>query len=746
MFVMKGLLKNALLAVLLIQSAFLFSCRKDDPDTVDPASVKLQLKSTTTTSITFSVVPENAVSFSYAVAKSGEIGNAEFITVESGDSTEITVSSLEPQTNYTVAAKAVNEVGQESETVTVEALTTSEASIAIELLEAGSKSVKFKVSPLNAARYGYACVPTAEAETCELNEVGDGEVAEYEIKDLVPASNYTIVAQAFSASGEESKRVYRAFRTEVDPYVELGEVTVSDVDANVAIVTENVQKLYYTLVKSGEQPSEDAYKVIDMKENPVKSLSFFELEPETGYTVYMYGENINGYCGEPVSKEMTTLAESESDLKMAISDVTSLDAMVTMTFNTEVYSKVCWIADTPEAIPDPSAFNWDEAINQIWTARTVWDYESGTPFSIANSFSSRLAVKPAMTIRVGCVPRDAENNILVEKAIWKDVMLEDLIFGASDAAVEMEITKTSHRGLDYSVSSNGANGYYYSIGLADMVNSDIEAYIAQYVLKSEFVTDFSIKYNVDNLEIGKDYVFVAVPADAQGRFGNYYTKEFSTKPVNTDGKGVVNTELVETNYTYLKFDCTLDENTVRLYWHYFKSGTEDEQTATNTLLSSFDYVTDRERSVYVARYVECDTDYEVWFCAEDEDGNLSPIQKETYHTKAPLFDGTGNVEVKTSLSGTTYYIDIKPDENVGRYWYGVIMESMVNDFGKDTWFINQIMSVSYLDEVTGEPVYGNTPHTGEYNGSGSCWGSNYIILIAEDKDGRTLPIVKHKIE
>lgn len=737
--------KAALFAFLL--SGIAVSCEKPEPNTVLPASVEIKVESTTSTSISFVLNPENAVEMSYAVAVKGSEEIPEFTLVESGDTTSITVSDLLEETDYIIYANATNIKGEVCDNVSVDARTTSSAQISIELVEARAKELTFKLTPVNAARYGYAVSDPSSAETCKLTMVENGDENEYTIENLTPATNYTIVAQAFAQDGTESERTYRAVRTETDAVVTIDNVSAEDIFAKAEFTTANVSALYYAVVPSGEEPVEDNFSQISLSEDGTSSVSFYELTPESDYTVHMYGVSGTGYVGDTVSADFTTLAEMERDMKVVISDITSLDATVTVTFDEEKYSRIHWIANTPDVIGDPSAFDWNNAVNVVWTAKTINTGNNGYPLSLANSFSN--VVKPGVTIRVGFCPADPERTILTDQAQWYDVTFSNLQFGESDATVQINQTYLSHREIRYTITTENAAGYY--IGIADPSwKDDLEMFISSRVLQSELKTDFGTERTSAgdaDIKIGTDgYQIVVVPVDEQNRMGNYVTYEFASKSINTDGKGQVNVELIHTDYTYFKFDCTLDDQTETLYYFVNNGEFTNDDDCIEELVCGFNYLTESNTAAMVVD--KCNTDYDIYFCAVDKDGNMSEIWKQTMKTKTPEFDGTGTVDVQVTSDGLNYTVTTTPDENISRYWVTAVTASSVAEHeGDDTWFVNNACYIGARNKIIGkDPTYDSSEYlTGPGEISGVAYGSNYIVVVAEDTAGKLIPVIKTPI-
>lgn len=724
--------------------AFFSSCEKDETQAL-PASVRISINSTTASSIGFSLVPQNAVSMAYAVKQASEEGDPEFNVVESGDSTFIKVENLVENTTYVIYANATNQAGETSGNVSQEAVTTSNAQISIELLQAGAKSLTFLLKPVNAARMGYAVVLPYESETCELVMEETGMEKEITKDGLEPNTSYTIVAQAFNSDGDASERTFRSVRTEKDPAVSINEVKPSYSDATINFTCSDVVSLHYAVTEAGSDPAEADFKTIS-EIGDKTSLTVYGLEPETEYTVHMYGTGQSGYVGDTAACDFTTTAEGDANLSVRISDVTSLDAMVTVNFKTDTIRDVAWIAGTAESLGDPEAFDWNTAISVNWTAKTINSGMIDYPMSLSGSWPN-LGISPGGTVLVGFCPRGAKSRgVLTEQAIWKEITFDELHFGTSQVSVSVNASRLSHRRVDFTVTTDDAHGYYYGVEKTSNLQTqeNLEYYVMNYLMKGYtggLLSDFGTLKMQDGLEPGTPYTIVVLPVDVNGGMGEIVTYEFESKPVNTDGKASVNFEITEVFYTYVKFSAELDSETECLYYYFFDPSKEryTEEFCTSELLLKQYYVS--ESSVIGIATNEfdnigCNRDYQLWLCAEDKDGNLSAITKQAIHTKAPVFDGNAVVDIQINGSDVRFV----PDTNTAKYWYGYLIEGVVD--GGDEAIVNAIMNVHH--SMGGDLVFDNAPCEGE--ATDIIYDGYTICVIAEDIQGRLSPIIKRKIE
>ena len=108
---------------------------------------------------------------------------------------------------------------------------------------------------MNAVSVSYAVAgPEEDVETMELpNKSESGEQQEFTEDGLSEDTNYTIVATAANASGEESKRAYRTVRTDVSPVVEITSVEPESDQTRVSVKIANAVQYAWSCVESGRK-------------------------------------------------------------------------------------------------------------------------------------------------------------------------------------------------------------------------------------------------------------------------------------------------------------------------------------------------------------------------------------------------------------------------------------------------------------------------------------------------------------
>ena len=241
----------------------LTSCKQEDP--AKEATISLKVTSATSESIAFEITTENAKTFSYAVGKTSEISAAEYKTqdADNGNPVKLETTGLQANTEYTIKAFATNTEGRNTNEVAQTATTSESASIRIEILEKTSHSVKFKLTPLNAIRYAYTIVETSsEIETVPLDKIIDQDSeSEFEETGLKENTNYSIIAAATNAEGEESERTYMSVLTEIEPVITVSEIQPSFNQAIVSLYSDNASGYGYAAVEKGkEMPQRSSFK------------------------------------------------------------------------------------------------------------------------------------------------------------------------------------------------------------------------------------------------------------------------------------------------------------------------------------------------------------------------------------------------------------------------------------------------------------------------------------------------------
>ncbi len=715
------------------------ACKPEDP-AADPASISITLESVTTESISFKLAPENAVSYAYACVPAAEASTASFISVEGGEEASFTVDGLIPETEYVIMANATNADGLVCDNVSETVTTSTRPLVQVEVLSYTAHEVSFKVTPVNAVSYKYGVLAAADAETGELSESVDGsEGGEYTVDGLESLTSYVVAAEAVGSDGSLSERVFKSFKTEQNPIVEVAGIQTDMTSATVSLKYTGVAAVNYAVTEKGaEAPAEFERKAVQGTE-PSK-LYFYNLEQNTEYVLHVYGENRNGYAGETVEQDFSTTDTADSDHSVVITSVTSFDAEFDVQWDTEKYGKCYWIAGTPDEIGDPDSFDWQAHVDD-YSAKTIWN--PGV------NYLNRFSPEAGEMYRVGFVFADKEGTLVPETAVWKDIQLLEITFGEASCTVEIEQLSVAFSQVNYRISNNGAAGFYFGYQKKSVIK-DLETY-AKGLTNSQYSplrTDFDSELKETDLEAGVDWIFVAVPVDENGLYGEIASLEITTPEVCvTDGKGSIDVSIAETDFLNVTFHIDFDENTHHVcYVRYY--GTEIWASSDETVLQE---MTKQQRSIEnegeFGLMTNLNTPLNVWFAAVDSEGKWNDLQKFVAEPKEFAFTGTGSVDVEvdglTSESGSTRHqvkFTMTPDENVDYYYYRVTDQwSIEND---EMRFAEQFLNAP---EGTYPKTYGVHEETGS-DGNG-VWFSGEelcIVIMPIDKNGNPCPLIRFR--
>ena len=714
------------------------SCEPQQTET--PLSeVSLSIGATTSGSIEFTVTPdENAVCFYYTCVPSADTLSASYTRVDDAAPVTVTEDGLAEEVEYTVMAYAENIAGMPGPVAKATAFTTSAPQISVTLIESASTTVRFKISAVNADGYSYGVLRSSEAADGSLTGRSENtEETEYAVDTLAPMTSYAIVAQAENAAGETSERKMVAFKTDVLPVVEVGEITADLTSAVISLSWKDSYTVYYALVPNGTEPEE--YMTIRPEGGATEDiLSFYELTGDTEYTFMAFGESEKGNCGDTVSVNFIT-TDVDSDHKVTVSDVSSYDAKFTATWDTGKYSGCWWYAGLSSEL-DPSSFDWDDAIS-TYKARRAYN---GSKVSLS-SFSP----VSSECYMVGFIFLDTEGNPVPESVIWKEVQLDQISFGDSDCTVEIEEVSVSYSMLRYIITGTGAAQYYMGVTPKQSID-DLNEY-ALSVLKSSPSNIFGeIMYRSELLS-DMEYTAVVIPVDEDGRFGMYTTLDFRTEAEGFNGSGEMEVSLKNASWCSATFDVQLGDNTQRGVYYYSLTplGSEEE------IFEALDLASKQELSIPESGDLKVVTQYNnaytnvvqyVAFAAIDEAGRLSSLQTFETPLKDLVFDGTGEVAFRidnVAKSGQVYLLDytMTPSDEVDYYYYRI-----VNNFTND-YLTDERIAVEFITlENSYTPVYGELSTNSPKGSEPSPGANSYILIMPVDKSGRLCTPIRQLIE
>lgn len=695
-----------------------FSCKKEKE--AAPASVKIEITSTTASSVSFSIVSENASEVYYAVVKDGQDPVSSYEKAE-GDLSllEIEKTGLEENTEYQISAYALNQDGIKSDVTSVSAITGILPLVSIEVNSYTDTSVVFTVKPVNAVSFDYCVVKSDEAETSVPGiHIDGGEAREIEVDGLEQGTRYMVMASSVNADGVVSEIISKEFITEETPVLSVKDVYTDETSAIISVEYENASKMYYALTSKGDaEPSEEDF--VKFSRN---TIYLYDLEAGKEYTVWMYAENRKGYAGKVISVDFTAEAGEDRGFGAVIYDITAFDANVKVSWDSEKYSCAYWIVGSLADVGEPEDFNWEEGIS-LSTVKSI-SYQGNFRFST-------FGVKSGELYRFGIVFADKEGNIDSSTSIWRDVQLDEIVFGVADCSAELEEISHSYNRLSYRIKNNGSAGYYFGYSLKDNVY-EIEDY-AKNVTKGTIRTDFDTDLLLQNLAVEKEYIVVVVPVDAEGNLGDYDYLEFKTDKIELKGNSSVEVNVSDVGYVDLTVDVAFGENTMQVA--YFKSTVDktDEDALLSCAMSSMKV---NESGQIKISYLLSDSEVYLWFVSIDKDGNLGNLVKVEASTKKIEFNGTGSVNVSLDEIGEgdmyNCTFTLMPESNIVKYYYTSLSKNYM-DSNTDIKISEYLMQVGKeADNVLTD--------------TRQMFSPEYLVVLPVDKDGNLCNLIKRFVK
>lgn len=607
------------------------SCDRQEPEVLKDATLELSVKATTTESITFEITSQDAVKVYYSVTEAGEAENYVSVDAENGAPMSFTVDGLVPETEYTIRAYAENQEGKKSETVEEKVTTTTAASLKIEILEKGSKDVKFLLKPVNAVSMKYAVASgSSDVQTVELTEaVESGEETEITVDGLTENTSYTVVAVAVNASGEESERAFATFKTEQEPVVEILSIDAEYNQAKVSIRLTNAAKYGYALVTKGSAaPEEGDYKVVE----PETSETYFmltELEQLTEYTVYVYGVNGKGYIGESVTKDFTTAEYVKAPFEIVTSDISSTGAAVDVTFNSDDYSGFYYVSGSDSNV-DPETWDWAAKIEAGTSRPKYKQYSSDQHFRI-ETWDPSYSLKLEGVYNVGGVPIKHDGTADIEAAVWQTIQLKPVVFGESSLKLNVNSVAISVSSWKFNVTTDSeeADCFYYCNISGDLTSSskeELEEEISKRSLTKQPIFKFGTDTIQQYMQAESIYTFLFVARDKDGKLSEVLPYKIETKPLDFEGDATCTVLQGELESKSIAFDCKLDEGTVKVVYAYtIKNSSYQESTILKSLkVNSRTFITSDQEVEFKNLY--SGYEYVFGFCPVDEDGIPGKVQ------------------------------------------------------------------------------------------------------------------------
>ena len=727
------------------------SCKQEDE--AKEATISLEITGTTTESITFEITTENAATYSYAFAKNAEIGAAEYVTeqAQNGSAVKIEKRGLEAETEYTVKAYATNADGKECMEAVETATTTSAASVKIQTVSKTSSSITFRLVPMNAVSVSYAVAgPEEDVETMELpNKSEGGEEQEFTEEGLSEDTNYTIVATATNASGEESARSYVTVRTETEPVIEITGITPSSDQATVTVNVEKAAQFAWAYSeKGGEMPERTDFRKVAVQ-NAANTFIISPLEESTDYTVYAYGITSGGYEGSVISEDFATTEYVEKPFEITVSNVTSTDADVAVTFDKESYSSYYFVIGSEVWLPSIDDYDFEAEYNAFFSPMKPMLCTENTSIRLSE-FSQDKSLDLEKLYNIGGVPVMSDGTVDKDAMIWRQITLEPVAFGDASVSPSLEVMSIGMDKVSVDLEVSGTDGLECVYLGVEPASSGEDAAVRNILdgPRTSF-RDFSI-FQRDTvfswLQPGTEYYVVMIAKDKDGRL-NKAVQKIATKDVTEQGSATARVGEPVSEPNRVTFNVTLDQGTSSvLYSSQIKDEWYDESSFLRTLKVN-NYNSISESGEISFDFLSAETNYVFGFCAVGEDGTLGKHYIIDASTSSYVFDGNQDAKVEIRLDGVKkneiYGYNVKftavPNEHVSKYYFAFSDTDNASYFTQAS-FVDKCMQ-GMLMEYSGENSFTGFDGTGE-----SCGPKATLWVLAVDTDGKLVPISETKIE
>lgn len=728
------------------------SCKQEDE--AKEATISLEITGTTTESITFEITTENAATYSYAFAKSADIAAAEYVTedAQNGSAVKIERTGLEADTEYTVKAYASNADGKNSLEAVETATTTSAASVKIQEVSKTSSSITFRLVPMNAVSVSYAVAdPDEDVESMELlNKSESGEEQEFTEEDLLEDTNYTIVATATNASGEESARSYLTVKTETEPVIEITGIVPSSDQASVTVSVANAAQFAWAYSEKGSgAPEKETFRKVTVQ-NEVNTFIISPLEESTDYTVYVYGITSGRYEGKIISENFTTTEYIEKPFEITVGNITSTDADVTVTFDKDIYSSYYFVIGSEEWIESIEDYDFENEYNAFFSSTKPILGTENMEMCISE-FDPGKNLSLEKIYYIGGVPIKADGTVDESAKIWRQITLSPLVFGDASVTPSFDVTSTQMDNftIDMDVTPVENLDCIY-IGSVPVSEGDEDNAVRTLLgWSSSKVKDLSILDRDTTLAYrnpGVEYYVVLIAKDKDGRL-NKAVQKVATKSVTDQGDATAQIGEPELGPNSAVFNVTFDPGTVSVLYN---SQVKDEWFDENSFLRSLkvnNYNSISESGEISFDFLSAETNYVFGFCAVAEDGTLGKHYIIEASTSSYVFDGNQDAKVEIRLDGVTanaiYGYNVKftavPNEYVSKYYFAFSDTDNASYFTKAS-FVDQCMQGMFM-EYSGEQSFTGWDGSGE-----SCGPKATLWVLAVDTDGKLVPISETKIE
>lgn len=718
------------------------SCKKNE--VAKEAKVDLSIIATSTSSVTFELIAEEAVKVSYCIFRSNDIPSSEYIDIEKPGSEplRITINDLEENTEYTVSANATNKDGKTCQDVTALVTTTVKSSVDIEIKRWTSSGVTFSLNPVNAISCSYAVVKSdSDVENVDLTESVEIPLEkELVVNGLDEDTKYTIVAAAFNSSGEISERAYQSFRTEKEPFVDIKDIIIEGNQINVKILLENaVSYAYYVVKKNEEYPGLEEFKKIDA---PAGENSFLvsNLDYMQDYVLLVCGMTSNDYAGKLVEKEFKTGEKVIRSFDISIEKIQSNDAIIDINIDNGIYSEYYVVLGKQKDIGNPEEYDWIANIESEYTFPILKQFRENVTFNLREYDESR-GISPEQLYMIGGIPRKQDGSLDSEAVIWRPIQLKEVVIGESPFSCELEIIGTGYDAVKYRVKTDSEEVERFYMGYFDRHGVVLDEIVESILGKKPLVTfneDLYLKSAYANITMA------VIGVDNEGRLTNAISREITFKDLDYHGDFDADVEVVSSSRTSIVFDVEIPDDINRIAYHFVPEDKYDEQTFIKNLKCLNNKII-QESGEFLVDGLLPETKYVFAFMPIselEEPGNVKMIN---VSTEGLVFDGDERANVSVNITQVTdrgtgsYKIQgsLIANEYVSKYYM-----TAKSDSNPDLTYATFVERVGkgWFKECTGESQI-----TG-FGGGMSIGSNGYIWILPYDNEGKMCKIIEYKVE
>ncbi len=725
------------------------SCKETEK--TKPATVSLQIVSTTATSIEFEIAAENAVSVSYAVERAENIAGATYETemLDGRNSLTITEEGLEEGVEYVVSVYATSPEGLACDKVEKTAATTIMPSVSVENVEVSSNSVSFELVPLNAVSMSYIVTESsAELETVELSEKIESGSQQKVTKDgLAENTNYTIVAAAANSEGAVSERVYYPFKTSVTPVISIESIVADVRSASVTVKASNSMSFSYACAVKGEPQPEDSRFRNENLDGDSKTVLISQLEPETEYTLYVYSIGTKNNRSEIVTGDFETKEYVPAVFEILVSNVTSTDATIDVKMDKEIYSKYYFVVGPRSAMCPEGDFIWDweNYIGMGFSNPQYGEYSDDMTFSM-RMFAPMYQLEPAGQYMAGGIPVRLDGSYDHDMEIWEPITLPEIVFDESDISVTVSEENSAYDNATFKITASDPDleciyvfntDSHVEEGTAAYESIRLSAICSSQVYMEGGVKDTTITW----LQPGYDYTLIVLAKDKDGKIGKANAIQYSTKSLDEAGDAEGSASLVEVGTHEATFNITLGSNAVGMAYNYaVKDMTYSETALKRTLVVGNPYPPVTKNGEFEITGLSAEKNYVFAFAPLDEKGVAGEVVMIEASTKA--YEFAGNPEAKVAIDVTSCQFDgyasweirydATPNEFVSKFYVALGDDMFPLSASEFADQIDQNWHVEYRTAQKGIVTYLNS--------------NGYILAAPFDLDGVLAPIEIMNVE